>query len=233
LSRDLHDSTGQTLAVLKLSISALQEQCKQNPSALLLAAEVVSLADQAIEEIRTMSYLLHPPLLDEVGFACAAEWYVEGFAKRTGIRVKFDIATADKRLPLEIEVALFRVLQETLTNVHRHAGASEVSVSFRHQPEDLVLEVKDDGCGISAERLDRLREASAEVGVGLAGMRERMKELKGKLEIESNGDGATMRATVPFSEMTRSAVETSANVVASARPEEITNRIKPGLSMSQ
>jgi two-component system, NarL family, sensor kinase len=233
LSRDLHDSTGQTLAVLKLSVSALQEHCKQNPSAMVLAAEVVSLADQAIEEIRTVSYLLHPPLLDEVGFACAAEWYVEGFAKRTGVSVKGDIATADKRLPLEIEIALFRVLQESLTNVHRHSQASEVSVCFRHQLERIVLEVKDDGCGISAERLDRLREASAETGVGLAGMRERMNELKGKLEIESDGHGTTMRATVPLPARTRSVVEASANVAASARPEETTSRMKSGLSMSQ
>jgi two-component system NarL family sensor kinase len=114
LSRDLHDSTGQTLAALKISISFLQEHCKQNPSTMLLASEVTALADQAIEEIRTMSYLLHPPLLDEVGFACAAEWYVEGFAKRTGVNVKLDIATAHERLPIGIEIALFRVLQESL-----------------------------------------------------------------------------------------------------------------------
>ena len=94
LSRDLHDSTGQTLAALKISISFLEEHCKQNPSTMALASEVAGLADQAIEEIRTMSYLLHPPLLDEVGFACAAEWYVEGFAKRTGLCVKVDIAPA-------------------------------------------------------------------------------------------------------------------------------------------
>src|ERR1017187_7691822 len=174
LSRDLHDSTGQTLAALKISISFLQEHCEQNPSTMLLASEVAGLADQAIEEIRTMSYLLHPPLLDEVGFACAAEWYVEGFGKRTGIKVKLDIATAQQRLPIGIEIALFRVLQESLTNVHRHSRASEVKVCFQHQLKKIVLEIRDDGCGISAERLDRLREASAETGVGLAGMRERM-----------------------------------------------------------
>jgi two-component sensor histidine kinase len=197
LSRDLHDSTGQTLAALKISISFLEEHCKQNPSTMLLASEVTALADQAIEEIRTMSYLLHPPLLDEVGFACAAEWYVEGFAKRTGVNVKLDIATAQERLPIGIEIALFRVLQESLTNVHRHSGASEVSVCFNPQLEKIVLEIRDDGSGIPAERLARLREATAETGVGLAGMRERMNELNGKLEIESDGHGTTMRAIVP------------------------------------
>jgi anti-sigma regulatory factor (Ser/Thr protein kinase) len=199
LSRDLHDSTGQTLAALKISVSFLEEHCKQDPSTVLLASEVNALADQAIEEIRTMSYLLHPPLLDEVGFACAAEWYVEGFAKRTGVTVKLDIATTQERLPIGIEIALFRVLQESLTNVHRHSGASEVSVCFYHQLKKIVLEIRDDGSGIPAERLARLRETAAETGVGLAGMRERMNELNGKLEIESDGHGTTMRAIVPRS----------------------------------
>ena len=197
LSRDLHDSTGQTLTALKISIALLQDQCKDNPSTMVLASEASLLADQAIEEIRTKSYLLHPPLLDEVGFGCAAEWYVEGFAKRTGVNVKLDIATVPERLPIWVEIALFRVLQESLTNVHRHSKASEVSVCLLHHMEKIVLEIRDDGCGIPAERLERLREASAETGVGLAGMRERMKELTGKLEIESNGHGTTMRAIVP------------------------------------
>ena len=197
LSRDLHDSTGQTLAALKISVSFVEEHCKQDPSTMLLTSEVKALADQAIEEIRTMSYLLHPPLLDEVGFACAAEWYVEGFAKRTGVNVKLDIATAQERLPIGIEIALFRVLQESLTNVHRHSGASEVSVCFYHQLKKIVLEIRDDGSGIPLERIARLRETAAGTGVGLAGMRERMNELNGKLEIESDGHGTTMRAIVP------------------------------------
>ena len=204
LARDLHDSTGQTLAALKISISLLEEDCKESPSTKCLTSEVAALADQAIEEIRTMSYLLHPPLLDEVGFACAAEWYVEGFAKRTGVNVKLDIAPAQGRLPIGTEIALFRILQESLTNVHRHSGASEVSVCFHPQLEKIVLEIRDDGSGIPAERLARLRETSAETGVGLAGMRERMNELNGKLEIESDGHGTTMRAIVPRSATTLS-----------------------------
>jgi two-component sensor histidine kinase len=197
LSRDLHDSTGQTLAALKISVSFLEEHSKQDPSAMLLTSEVAALADQAIEEIRTMSYLLHPPLLDEVGFACAAEWYVEGFAKRTGVNVKLDISTDQERLPIEIEITLFRVLQESLTNVHRHSGASEVSVCFYRQLKRIVLEIRDNGSGIPAELLARFRETAAGTGVGLAGMRERMNELNGKLEIESDSHGTTMRAIVP------------------------------------
>ena len=198
LSRDLHDSTGQTLAALKISASFLQENCKQDPSTLGFVSEVVALADQAIDEIRTMSYLLHPPLLDEVGFPCAAEWYVEGFAKRSGIKVTLDLASDGERLPNSMEIALFRVLQESLTNVHRHSGASQVSVCFQRQSETAILEIRDFGRGIAAERLARLREASAETGVGLAGMRERLNEFNGKLEIESDGHGTSIRAIVPL-----------------------------------
>jgi signal transduction histidine kinase len=218
LARDLHDSTGQTLAALKISVSFLQENCKQDQDSMAIVADVAVLADRAIEEIRTMSYLLHPPLLDEVGFNCAAEWYVEGFAKRSGINVRVDLSTPIERLPMRIEIALFRVLQESLTNVHRHSGASEVSVSFRPQPESAVLEIQDFGCGIAADRLVRLRETSAETGVGLAGMRERLHELNGQLEIESEGHGTTMRATVPVPRTIRVAYPDRAEAELSARP---------------
>src|ERR1700689_113416 len=114
LARDLHDSTGQTLTALKMSLSLLQENCMEAPATLAMVSDVALLADQAIEEIRTISYLLHPPLLDEVGFACAAEWYIEGFAKRSGIEIKADIVNSHARLPKRIEMALFRVLQESL-----------------------------------------------------------------------------------------------------------------------
>jgi len=198
LARDLHDSTGQTLAALKISVSFLQEKCQEDSNIMAIVSDVAQLADRAIEEIRTMSYLLHPPLLDEIGFACAAEWFIEGFAKRSGIDVTADLASDDKRLPMNIEIALFRVLQESLTNVHRHSGASEASVSFRRQPNAAILEVRDFGSGIPAERLVRLRETSAETGVGLAGMRERLNELNGHLEIDSDDQGTVLRAIVPL-----------------------------------
>lgn len=145
-----------------------------------------------------MAYLLHPPLLNEVGFACAAEWYAEGFAKRSGVHVNMDIASAAERLPKEMEIGLFRVLQESLTNVHRHPGASEVSVCFQRQSDNVVLEIRDYGRGIPAEHLARLSEAHAETGVGLAGMRERLDELNGTLEIESDSSGTTLRARAPL-----------------------------------
>jgi two-component system NarL family sensor kinase len=204
LARDMHDSTGQTLAALKISVSFLQASCKQDPSTIAIVSNVASLADQAIEEIRTMSYLLHPPLLDEVGFVCAAEWFVEGFAKRSGINVTLDFTPTQERLPVRIEITLFRVLQESLTNVHRHSGASEARVRFQRQLDNITLEIRDYGRGISAERLPRLREASAESGVGLAGMRERLYEMNGRLEIESDAHGTIMRAIIPLYPVGRS-----------------------------
>lgn len=197
LARNLHDSTGQTLAALKINASLLQAAYQPTPGAQVLVSEVMALADQAILEIRTMSYLLHPPLLDEVGFACAAEWFVEGFAKRSGIEIGANFAQGE-RLPQQVELALFRVLQESLTNVHRHAGAPNVRIDFRRQAHGVVLEIRDFGKGISPKRLARLRESSAETGVGLAGMRERMKDLSGKLEMESSASGTMVRATVPL-----------------------------------
>src|ERR1700735_2425941 len=198
LARDLHDSTGQTLTALKISVSLLQEDCKAEPARLAILSDVVQLADQAIEEIRTMSYLPHPPLLDEVGFACAAEWYIEGFAKRSGITVKTDITNTRARLPKNIEIALFRVLQESLTNIHRHAEASNAAILFYYDAEAVILEVRDFGKGIPQERLHLLRGVSAEAGVGLAGMRERMNELNGTLELQSDPRGTSLRATIPL-----------------------------------
>src|ERR1700730_7118448 len=158
----------------------------------------MTLADQAIDEKRTKAYFLITHLLHEEGLSSAAEWYVEGFAKRSGIHVTLDLATDRDRLPIAMEIALFRVLQESLTNVHRHSGASKASISFQRQSETAILEIRDFGRGIPTERLVRLREASAETGVGLAGMRERLNELNGKLELESDGHGTIIRALVPL-----------------------------------
>jgi signal transduction histidine kinase len=157
-----------------------------------------ALTDQALQEIRTTSYLLHPPLLDEIGFIAAAEWYVEGFAKRTGINAHLDLPEQEERMPLEIETALFRVLQESLTNVHRYSGSSEVNVRFERGEEAAILEVADRGIGIPEVVLKRLGDSCAGAGVGLPGMRERMQELNGNLEINSDNSGTRLRATVPL-----------------------------------
>jgi len=205
VARDLHDSTGQTLTALKMAVAVLEQKIKQNQCTSDVLCDIAALADQALQEIRTTSYLLHPPLLDEAGFNSAAQWYVEGFGKRSGIKVALDLATKRERLPITIETALFRVLQESLTNVHRHSGALEVSIRFQYQAETVMLEIRDCGRGIPTELLNRLREASSESGVGLAGMRERLNELNGKLEIESDDHGTIMRAIVPLPAIARSA----------------------------
>jgi two-component system, NarL family, sensor kinase len=198
IARNLHDVTGQTLAALKMAVAGLERKVERDSCTSSMLSEIDALAEQALQEIRTMSYLLHPPLLDEIGFNAAAEWYVEGFAKRSGINAKLDFATESERLPLAIETALFRVLQESLTNVHRYSGSSEVSIHFQRQAETVILEVADCGRGIPPDLLRRLSEGCADMGVGLAGMRERMHELNGNLEIHSNGCGTSLRASVPL-----------------------------------
>jgi len=198
VARDLHDATGQTLAALKMAVAILECKLQQNEDPSGLLSDIGILADQALKEIRTTSYLLHPPLLDEVGFTAAAQWYVEGFAERSGIEASLDFVKSPERLSMAIETALFRVLQEGLTNVHRYSGSSKVSVCFKHQEEAAVLEIADRGCGIPEELLKSLSEGGAEIGVGLAGMRERLDELNGVLEINSNGSGTTLLAIVPL-----------------------------------
>ncbi len=199
IARDLHDSTGQTLSALKMSVWVLQEECRESPPAIIAQiSEALKLADQAIGEVRTMSYLLHPPLLDEVGFACAADWYIQGFAKRSGIQIKAEIAKPSVRLPKSVEIALFRVLQESLSNAHRHSGTAMAHICFQEIQDAVILEVRDFGKGIPEDRLRLLNESGSELGVGLAGMRERLIELDGKLEMESDGNGTSLRATVPL-----------------------------------
>ncbi len=198
VARDLHDHTGQTLAALKMAAASLEYKLAKGEGTAGVLCDIAALADQALKEIRTTSYLLHPPLLDEVGFAAAAQWYVQGFGERSGINVTLDFAKVPERLPADIETALFRVLQESLTNVHRHSQSTSVGVCFLYHPEAVILEVSDCGHGIPAEMLQRLSDGCAEVGVGLAGMRERLDELNGALEINSDSSGTILRAIVPL-----------------------------------
>ncbi len=199
VARDLHDSSGQTLTALKLSIGLLQKELANDERMSKELTGIALLADEALQEIRTTSYLLHPPMLDEAGFTSAARWYIEGFARRSGMKVRTDFAPEVERLPNPIETALFRVLQESLTNVHRHAGASEVEVRFLREAHAVILEVRDYGRGIPQELLSRLGQSVRDSGVGLSGMCERLNELKGDLEITSADPGTRLRAIVPLS----------------------------------
>ncbi len=193
IARELHDSLGQDLTAAKISLDMLAQENAAN-SALLRDAQL--LVDRSIADTRTLSHLLHPPLLDEAGFVSAAKWYVEGFGKRSGIATKLHLPERLRRLPRRTETALFRILQEALTNVHRHSGSRAVEVRVIADEIRVVLTVKDYGMGVPREVLDRFWK-TGNVGVGLAGIRERLKELGGSLEIESNLDGTLLRATIP------------------------------------
>ena len=199
VARDLHDTVGQTLTALKITLSTLQNAVAQFPQTADFFAELNGLADQALKEIRSTSYLLHPPLLDESGFAAAAAWYVEGFNKRSPIQVKLQLP-AGIRVPGSVEIVLFRVLQESLTNISKHAGSATVDVRLQLDQDVISLSIRDYGKGIPAERLAKMNGSGSDVGVGIAGMRERLKELGGRLEIESDSTGTLLKASVPLPE---------------------------------
>jgi signal transduction histidine kinase len=200
IARELHDSVGQYLAALKINIGQMQRRdVGGNATLQPRVTESLDLADRAIGEIRTISHLLHPPLLDELGFNSAAQWYADGFAQRSGIKVELKLTEITKRLPRQIELALFRVLQESLTNVHRHAKATSVEIEVICTDDDVILNVRDDGKGISRKVLDGFRAGEAG-GIGLAGMRERLAELGGKLHVESGPSGTLICATLPTHE---------------------------------
>jgi signal transduction histidine kinase len=201
IARELHDSAGQTLAAIKMSVAALEFSHAGNESFSRQLEDMNALIDDALREIRTTSYLLHPPLLDEVGISSAARWFVEGFAQRSGIHVTIDIAQDFVRPPRDCELVLFRVLQESLTNVHRHAGASTASVRLWLDMDHLRLEVADNGSGISKERLAHLNRAAASTGVGIAGMRARVHELGGCLDIASDNTGTVVIVEVPVAQL--------------------------------
>jgi len=193
-SRELHDSLGQYLAAAKMNLDAFSNR---GDSAELLDGARSSL-EQALAETRTISYLLHPPLLDETGLSVAARWYLEGFAQRSGIQVDAQIPEDFPRLPRPVELALFRVLQECLTNIHRHSKSSRAEVILQASPREAYLRVRDFGTGIAPEVLRQYRENGTNVGVGLAGMRERVRDQAGTLDIQSEPSGVTVVVTLPL-----------------------------------
>jgi len=192
-ARELHDSVGQHLAALKMAVSVLQTR---HPGDATLE-DCIKMLDDSISETRTISHLLHPPLLDEAGLNSACRWFVEGFGKRSGIDVHLDILDGAMRLPEATELVLFRGLQESLTNVHRHSGATRADVSMRRSGNEVILRVRDYGRGMSPAVLQSLQQDGSGGGVGLAGMTERIREIGGKLEIRSSAMGTEIVARVP------------------------------------
>jgi signal transduction histidine kinase len=198
IARDLHDTTGQTLAAMKMTTALIQRTAAGSEMQRLLD-DLNALTDQAVQEIRTTSYLLHPPLLDEAGIASAVQWFVEGFSKRSGIQVNCEIAENLQRPPRNHELVLFRVLQESLTNVHRHSGASAATVRLNLAAAHFALEIADNGTGIPEDSLKRFHEDGHGTGVGLVGMRERVNELNGWLDIRSGPTGTSVSVSLPAS----------------------------------
>lgn len=204
IARELHDSTGQNLTALQINLSLLDtivDGSGESEAARLLR-DTRSLADRCCTEIRTISYLLHPPLLDEVGLAFAAKWFVEGFSKRTGIPVDLQIPEEFPRMSAEAETSLFRVVQETMSNVHRHSGATHAKVDLSAASTDVILTIRDDGKGMPPELVEAVNRSNSSLGVGLAGMRERLAQLGGRLIVTSDSTGTVVRATIPASEIT-------------------------------
>jgi signal transduction histidine kinase len=193
-SRELHDSLGQYLVGAKMNLEMFAAQGKQS-----LFVEAVQLLEQSIAETRTISHLLHPPLLDEVGLSSAAKWYAEGFAQRSGIEVKIDLPKDVDRLPKPVALTLFRILQESLTNIHRHSESPKAEVGIVLLTDRVTLNVRDYGKGIAPQSGTILTKGTS-AGVGLAGMRERMRELGGQLSIEPCAPGTLIRVSVPLPE---------------------------------
>jgi signal transduction histidine kinase/ABC-type uncharacterized transport system substrate-binding protein len=200
IARDLHDVTAQNLAAIKadltLASSSLATLDVRTREAVI---ESMSLCDQVIQELRTLSYLLHPPLLDEAGLVAAVQWYVRGFIQRSGIQIKVEVSDPIGRLPSELEMALFRVIQEALTNIHRHSGSHSAVITISKDPGYVVVCIRDEGRGILELRSNG-NGVIESPGVGILGMRERLRQLGGHLEIESSAQGTTVTASAPVSE---------------------------------
>ena len=198
IARDLHDSTAQTLAALTMKLSLLHESQGLPPGMTDLVAESLRLADQSARDIRTLTYLLHPPLLERLGLRAALRDYVEGFEKRSGVKVRLEVDGNLKRLPPEVELAFFRVVQECLANIHKHSGSPIASIRMVQELAQVMLEVGDKGRGIKAEMLAKISANAGGLGVGIAGMQERLRLLGGTLEVASNGEGTIVRAVLPL-----------------------------------
>jgi signal transduction histidine kinase len=198
LALDLHDSTGQRLAALTMNLDVVGRATKALDARTRRAlAESRSLADQCAREVRTFAYLLHPPLLDEVGLLSTVRWYAEGFANRSGIHVALDLGEIG-RLPGPVETALFRVVQEALTNVHRHASTTTASIRLTATADAVALEIHDAGHGLSDTVTQDTGTPAETLGVGIQGMRERVRQLGGTFDVEFTDTGTTVRVRVPM-----------------------------------
>jgi signal transduction histidine kinase len=201
LARELHDSTGQLLAAIQLNLSLVTQVAgADNGEVQRRLSDTAQLTSQAITEVRTMSYLLHPPMLDEAGLALALQWYVEGFVERSNLRIDVQLPSHLDRLPRELEVAIFRILQESLTNIHRHSGSPSAEIKLIQTAQEVVLMVRDFGKGIlSSPQADNNGGRNlSKLGVGIRGMQERVHQLGGTLSITRQNPGTMLEAHFPL-----------------------------------
>jgi signal transduction histidine kinase len=211
IARELHDSVGQLLAALGMNIAVVQLQSHKLDSAGARAvSENAAMVEQISTEIRTISHLLHPPLLDVAGLASALRWYVDGFSERSKIKVNLEIPEEFGRLSDEMEIAIFRMVQECLTNIHRHSGGTSAAIRVHEEDHRVLVEVKDQGKGIPPEKQVELN-SSGRTGVGFRGMRERFRQLGGTLVIRSDNAGTEVSATLPLRDRTTPRTESKAS----------------------
>ena len=196
IARELHDSVGQMLAALGMNLAAVGTDIERLTQTASTVQDSAALVQELSREVRTISHLLHPPLLDEAGLASALRWYVEGFAQRSKIKVDLEFPADFGRLPRESETAIFRTVQECLTNIHRHSGSPTAAIRIAASDSEVHVEVEDRGKGVPPERQSELESAGIP-GVGIRGMRERLRQLGGSLEIHSNGKGTRIVARLP------------------------------------
>jgi signal transduction histidine kinase len=195
-ARELHDELGQNLVAAKMMADALDAGAK-NPR----IAELSNLLTDLLSRVRTLSYLFHPPLLEDAGFYSAANWLIGGFASRLGIDISTNIPNQpERRLDRAVELTLYRVLQESLNNIYRHSKSSRAEVSVEAGPDRIILRVRDFGRGISTEKLEALRTNAEQTGIGLTGMKERVREQGGELEIRSDGGGTEIIVTLQIAQ---------------------------------
>ena len=207
IGRDLHDSLGQVLSVLKMKLDSLKSVRTDEGATQQELEQCAGLAEECITEVRTLSYLLYPPMLEEMGLKSAISWYLDGFMKRSGIKTTLEIPPDFGRVPRNVEVAIFRVLQESLTNVHRHSGSPTADVHLQVKDGAVLLEVSDKGHGMPLAHLEECAEDwMGAVGVGLRGMNERLRQLGGRLQLSSTPQGTTVTGVVPIEKSCSSAV---------------------------
>jgi len=196
IARELHDSAGQTLAALGMQLARIGKEAEKNPALAKEVEDAEGMVQHLSQEIRTTSYLLHPPLLDESGISSALGWYVQGLAERSKLEIDLKIPENFGRLPSEMELLIFRLVQESLTNIHRHSGSKTALIQIDRDENTIQVKVEDEGEGMPPERLAEIR--SHGTGVGITGMRERVRQFRGDLIIESNGSGTRVYATLPL-----------------------------------